>query len=408
MMWRRLPPVHSPLTLRAMLSGVVAGLAGGTKARARVTAQLRTILQPERIMLTDSGTTALTLALQAVSGRSGPNSIVALPCYCCYDVATAADGANVRVALYDVDPETLGPDWASLERALALGARTVVVAHLYGIPVDLARVRATAQPHGAIIIEDAAQGAGATVAGRPAGSIGALGVLSFGRGKGVTGGGGGALLANDAVGTELVLEVEGNLERGSPGWTGLASTLAQWGLARPILYQVPAALPFLELGETAYRPVAPTRVMASTSAGLLSRTQSFAVSESARRQQVAQRLLGALEGCDRFRPIVAQHGDAGYLRLPVLMRGRELGIIAARYGIMPGYASTLADLSRFRPRVVNADDPFPGARRLVKQLITLPTHGLLTPKDCRRVERWVDSVMALERLPDQAVSLNKT
>ncbi len=37
------------------------------------------------------------------------------------------------------------------------------------------------------------------MAGRPAGAHGALGVLSFGRGKGVTGGKGGALLVNDEL-----------------------------------------------------------------------------------------------------------------------------------------------------------------------------------------------------------------
>lgn len=408
MIWRRIPPVYSPLSLGAMLRGVAAGLAGGARARERVIAHLRTVLQPQRILLTDSGTTALTLALRAVSGRSGPEPIIALPCYCCYDVATAADGADVRVALYDIDPKTLGPDWASLERALGLGASCVVVAHLYGIPVDLHRVRELVQPYGAVIIEDAAQGTGASVAGRPAGATGSLGILSFGRGKGVTGGGGGALLANDVAGAELLANVEGGLDRSSPGWTRLASTVAQWVLARPALYQIPTALPFLELGETVYRPVAPTRAMASTSAGLLSRTQSYVTCESARRQQVAQRLLGVLQGWERFRPILVQHGDAGYLRLPVLMRARESGRIAARYGIMPGYPSTLADLPRFRPRVVNADEPFTGARTLVEQLITLPTHGLLTPKDFRRIERWVDSVMAHGRLPDQAVSANQT
>ncbi len=40
------------------------------------------------------------------------------------------------------------------------GARSVVVAHLYGVPADLAAVQALAAEFGAILIEDAAQGSG--------------------------------------------------------------------------------------------------------------------------------------------------------------------------------------------------------------------------------------------------------
>ena len=137
----------------------------------------------------------MTLALEVAAAVT--HAPVALPAYCCYDVATAADGAGVAFHLYDLEPETLSPDLASLRRSFDAGARSVVVAHLYGVPADLAAVRALAAEFGAIVIEDAAQGSGCEWRGRPAGAHGALGVLSFGRGKGVTGGKGGALLVNE-------------------------------------------------------------------------------------------------------------------------------------------------------------------------------------------------------------------
>ena len=67
----------------------------------------------------------------------------------------------------------------------------VVVAYLYGIPFDTAPVRAAAGAVGAWLIEDAAQGAGASFRGRALGAFGDLSMLSFGRGKGVTAGRGG-------------------------------------------------------------------------------------------------------------------------------------------------------------------------------------------------------------------------
>jgi hypothetical protein len=100
----------------------------------------------------------------------------------------------------------------SLERLLQRGARVVVVASLYGFPVDWDAVAGVLAPYGAIAIEDAAQGDHAAWRGRPLGSVGPISVLSFGRGKGWTGGGGGARW----VGNSSVARNTGDAE-GSPG-----------------------------------------------------------------------------------------------------------------------------------------------------------------------------------------------
>ncbi len=106
------------------------------------------------------------------SRRRSPERPVAFPAYACYDLASAALGAGTRVLLYDLDTETLGPDWPSLERSLEAGATAVVVVHLFGIPVDMDRVGQMARAHGAAVIEDAAQAVGAAWRGRPAGEPG--------------------------------------------------------------------------------------------------------------------------------------------------------------------------------------------------------------------------------------------
>ena len=226
---RAVPPVHSPITLAAVASGLAAMTGGAARARAEVTEALTRSFAPRSLLLTDSGTTALTLALRAAATLApGP---AALPAYCCYDIATAADGAGAEVLLYDLDPETLGPDFASLEYVLAQGARTVVVVHLYGIPLDLPAVQRRLDRYRAVLIEDAAQGAGAVCGGRPLGSIGAFGVLSFGRGKGITGGRGGALLANDERAATALATVRGGL---GPARTSASEPIAAIALAEAI------------------------------------------------------------------------------------------------------------------------------------------------------------------------------
>ncbi len=191
----RLPPVHSPITLAALGRGVRA-FSGGSAARraeAEIGDWLERSFSPRRWHLVDSGTSAIRLALQhAVAGHATRR--IALPAYGCYDLATACDGAEVEVVLYDLDPGTLGPDWNSYEAALDSGPAAVVLVHLYGVPVDLDRATSLARRRGVRVIEDAAQGAGGSWQGKALGSFGDYAVLSFGRGKGITGGGGGALL----------------------------------------------------------------------------------------------------------------------------------------------------------------------------------------------------------------------
>jgi len=365
-----------------LAAGAWAALTGGDKARSRVAEALRGAFGGSQVLLTDSGTSALTLALRALAADSvGDPPVVALPAYCYYDVATAADGAGVRVMLYDLDPRTLGPDWDSLETVLDAGVRAVVVAHLYGIPVDMGRVATAAGAHGAVVIEDAAQGVGAAWAGRPVGSWGSLGVLSFGRGKGITGGSGGALLANDATGRELMARVGGELAAPDRGWRALAAGLVQWILGRPALYGIPSALPFLRLGQTVYRRPHPPATMAAASAGVLHRTMPMASSETEHRKRLAARLRAALAASEELEVVVPPDGgEGGYLRLPVLAgpqaHARLRSSAAQAAGIMPGYPKVLADLPGFGERSVG-NGYLPGARRLVERSLTFPTHGLV-------------------------------
>ena len=261
------PPVYSPISFRSLASGLL-GAFGFGDPQSGVRRLIAEEYDPRAVVLTDSGTTALALAMRGAMRLSG-SGCVAIPNYGCFDIGTAAKASNCEVALYDIQPETLGPHFASLKAALESGARTVVVAHLFGIPVDLDRCRALCSEYDAVLVEDAAQGVGGEWNHRPLGSIGDLGVLSFGRGKGRTGGSGGALLANDSTGTaalELIQDVPAD---GGRGLVGLIKLAGQLILGRPPLFRLAAAIPLLKLGETIYREPWIPRGMASGSAAAL-------------------------------------------------------------------------------------------------------------------------------------------
>ena len=399
---RRQPPAYSPLSVAALGAGVAAVVSGG-EARDRLRLRVRERLGARDACLTDSGTTALALALLAAKRlRSVP---VALPAWSCYDIATAADAADVPVILYDLDPLTLGPNFNSLARALERGAKSVVIAHHHGVPVDVDRAVRLAADHRALLIEDAAQGVGIRFGERAAGSIGSLGVLSFGRGKGRTGGGGGALVANDATGEACIEAVQHEIQPAGAGVRELLAATVQWMLGRPELYSLPASLPFLELGKTVYHEPSPWLEMTDSGAAVLDRAWDLAEAEAEVRRRNGSRLLAPLAiGGGSVTAVRGAPGAVpGWLRLPLVLAAGERDEVLTeplrRLGVAPGYPAPLATLDPFRRRVQNAGDDMPGAELLAQRLITLPTHSRLEPPDLAKLEAWVASRRVQELAP---------
>ena len=386
-------PVYSPLPIRAVLSGFRGLLSASYAAQAReyIEAWLKRGDPDREVLLLDSGTSALTLALKATSAEA--NRPVAIPAFGCYDIATAVDGAEVPFVFYDIDPSTLGPDLESLRSALEAGADRVVVVHLYGVPVDLDSVSRLAAEFGATLIEDAAQGTGGSWRGTPLGFSGALGVLSFGRGKGITGGGGGALVGNDARGRELVRNHRDAGMMASTPVRDVIATVVQSVFARRSLFWIPASLPILGLGETRYRGAMPIRGMSVFATCVLRHTATPALVESFFRRRNAKRMSprvlgGRLLGLDS-----SPSTTPALLRLPMLRyteHGGSASGVMKRVGAMPGYPRALPDLPGFGGRQTATKSEFGGARALAARLVTLPVHGELTDRDIDAIVDWTD------------------
>ena len=386
-MIRYQPPVAAPLPFAAVAAGAGALLWEPGNARDALARWLRAHHGARRVLLTDSGTGALTLALiAAVRERPGP---VALPAYACYDLATALVGADATCVFYDVDPATLAPERDSLAKALAAGARTVVIVHLYGVPVD---VSALGLPGDVIVVDDAAQGVGARIHGRPLGGAGPLGVLSFGRGKGMTAGSGGALLANDEHGERLASSVQGRLLSPERGLRPVVALVGQGLLGGPAGYGFAARLPFLHLGETLYHEPSPVHELSAAGVAVLEETARRAEADLVVRKKNAERLLRGLAGSARFTAVTVPAGaEPGYLRLPLLHAAgmRDQVRRAAHLGVQPGYPAPLSVLPALTGRNRSTTSDFPGARTLAERLCTLPTHRFLAEGDLRRLEAWL-------------------
>jgi hypothetical protein len=356
-----------------------------------------------RVHLTDSGTSALVLAMRAAMERAGCG-LIALPAYGCYDLVTAANGAGAGVVLYDVDLETLGPSWPSFDDALSARPAAVVVAHLYGLPVDMTRALERAGQHGVPVIEDSAQGIGATLHGRPLGTFGHLRVLSFGRGKGVTGGKGGALLlSHDWRGPEPKVGAGR-----SAAMRELAMLAAQATLARPSLYRIPASLPWLDLGATQYRAPWPPADISPTSAAVAEVAWRVHGPELAARRRHASglaELVARLPGIRVPRPVSG--AEPGWLRFPVVGAPHDgeavpLGELRSA-GVMPGYPLPLSRLPSLP--VGSPTGSLTGATLLAARLWTLATHSRSALPPAALLQHLADGTR--ERLAELPVDLQE-
>src|SRR3989304_2466110 len=126
---------------------------------------------------TTSGTTALHLALLALSLKTGDEVLV----------STLTNMATFFAVLYmgatpipiDIEDDTWNLDPTLLEAKITPRTRAIVVVHLFGHPVDMDPVVELAQRYNLSVIEDCAEAHGATYKGKKVGSLGTIGCFRF-------------------------------------------------------------------------------------------------------------------------------------------------------------------------------------------------------------------------------------
>ncbi len=145
-----------------------------------------------------SGTAALSLMLRAYG--IGPGDEVIVPAHTFIASALCAAHVGATPVLCDVLDGTGLIDPEAARAAITARTAAIVAVHLYGQACDMDALNAIARPAGVLVLEDAAQAAGARYQGRPVGSLGAAAGFSFYPGKNLGAlGDGGAVCTNDAL-----------------------------------------------------------------------------------------------------------------------------------------------------------------------------------------------------------------
>jgi len=174
-------------------------------------ARLSTLCGAKAAIAVVNGTAALHVALRLVG--AGPGDEVIVPTLTFVATANAVTYCGAVPHFVDSDVRNLGLDPQKLKLHLehiavsrngvcvnnqtGRAIRAVVPVHVFGLPVDMDALKAVCDPFGLAVVEDATEALGSTYHGRPCGSLGTIGTLSFNGNKIVTTGGGGALIFSD-------------------------------------------------------------------------------------------------------------------------------------------------------------------------------------------------------------------
>lgn len=149
----------------------------------------------DKVLLTTSCTHALEMA--AILCYIKPGDEVIMPSYTFVSTANAFVLRGATIVFVDIRPDTMNIDEKLIEAAITNRTKCIVPVHYAGVGCDMDAIMDVANRYDLKVVEDAAQGIGATYKGKPLGAIGDMGTFSFHETKNVSCGEGGALLLSD-------------------------------------------------------------------------------------------------------------------------------------------------------------------------------------------------------------------
>lgn len=185
-------------------------LSGDGKFTRLCNERIAAITGSKAALLTHSCTAALEMA--ALLCNLEPGDEVIMPSFTFVSTANAVALRGAIPVFVDIDPLTLNIDPQKVLAAVTPRTRAIFAVHYAGFPADMDSLSEIAQLYDLVLVEDAAQALGATYKGRPAGSLGDIGAISFHETKNIISGEGGALTLTRP---DLIIRAEIIREKGT-------------------------------------------------------------------------------------------------------------------------------------------------------------------------------------------------
>lgn len=145
----------------------------------------------------NSATSGLWMACQAIGLKAGDEVIVTPWSMTCSASMPLLFGAIPVFA--DIEPDYYCLDPKSVEEKITEKTKAIIIVDLFGMPYDADAINRLARKHNIVVIEDAAQAAGAKYKDYYAGTLGDIGVYSLNVHKHIQCGEGGIVVTDDDV-----------------------------------------------------------------------------------------------------------------------------------------------------------------------------------------------------------------
>ena len=157
--------------------------------------ELARFLGAKNVICTNTGTTALHLALDALGIGKGDEVVVPSLTYVATIQAITATGA--RPVFCDIRDQDLNMDVDDAAGRITSRTRAILPVHYRGFPCDLAAIYDLACDRDLFVVEDAAHAFGSSYQGKKIGSFQSIACFSFDPIKNITCGEGGAIVFQD-------------------------------------------------------------------------------------------------------------------------------------------------------------------------------------------------------------------
>jgi perosamine synthetase len=172
-------------------------------ATATFESKLRDLLGAKHVLAVNTGTSALHLAVAALSLAPGAEIIV--PSLTFIATAQAILAAGAHPVFCEVEPDTLNLDLEDALRRVTSHTAALMPVHFGGLPCNMDPILAAARERDLWVVEDAAHAFGSRYKGRLVGTLGAITCFSFDPIKNITCGEGGAVVTdNDDLAIRII------------------------------------------------------------------------------------------------------------------------------------------------------------------------------------------------------------
>lgn len=366
------------------------GIVNGNLAR-KLEGEIKEYFGMKHVFLVSSGKAALFLILTGLKKLSMKKKVV-IPAYTCYSVPSAIRMAGLTIVPCDILPETLDYDFTDLASLIDDDTLCILSTHLFGIPSDISMIRSLCLHKDVFIIEDVAQAMGAFSGKSKLGTFGDAGFFSFGRGKNVTCGSGGAIITSADL---IANSIRGHYSEAKPVslfeyCRDVVETIFMTIFLHPSLYWFPKGLPFLGIGETRFYPTFPVHKLSGWKAGLLHNWRQKLERFNRCRVKNARHYLRSVPVVDR---VSVDSQDLPYLRFPIYAKSKSMKEKLCKkggcLGISPMYPGPVHRIREIRGEFPNAR--YAHSETISDTLVALPTHSLLKEKDMVQITETVRS-----------------